>query len=43
MPDQAAVELAAPLTEWALKVPVSIPASCKHVLSYLAIVLLETG
>ena len=41
-PDHAALELAAPLTEWALRTPVCIPSSCKHVLSHLAIVLLKT-
>ena len=43
MPDTAAFELEAPLTEWALKIPVSIPASLKHVFSHLAIVLPVTG
>ena len=42
-PDQAAVEQAAPLTECALNVSVSTPASWRHVLSHLAMVLLETG
>ena len=41
-PDHTALELAAPLTEWALRTLVSIPTSCKHVLSHLAIVLLKT-
>ena len=41
-PDHSALELAAPLSEWALRTPVSIPSSCKHVLSHFAIMLLET-
>ena len=43
MSDQAALELAAPRTVCALKNPVSIPASCRQVLSHLAIVLPVTG
>ena len=42
-PDQAALELAAPRIECALNTPVSIPASCRQVLSHLAIVLLVTA
>ena len=41
-PDAAAFELEVPLTEWALKILVSIPASLKHVFNHLAIVLLVT-
>ena len=37
-----ALALAAPLTEWTFKPPVSIPIPCKNVLSHLAIVLLRT-
>lgn len=42
-PEAAAVELEAPLTEWALKIPVSISDSLKQVFNHLAIELLVTG
>ena len=43
IPDTAAFELEQPLTDRALKIPLSIPASLKHVFSHLAIVLPFTG
>ena len=43
IPDTAAFELEAPLTKWALKIPVLMQASLKHVFNHLAIVLPVTG
>ena len=43
IPAATAFELEALLTEWALKIPVSMLGSLRHVLSHLAIVLLVTG
>ena len=43
IPATAAFELEAPLIEWALKIPVSTPASVKQVFNHLDIVLPVTG
>ena len=42
-PASAAAEIAAPLTEWALKMVVSTPALDKAVLIHLAMVALVAG
>ena len=43
IPVAIALELEAPLTEWALRMLVSIPASLRYVFNHLAVVLLVTG